>query len=91
MQEELDVAQTRLASYFFISFEFPIPCPSLLSSICRTLHRALSDMSSHMRLHTYVGVRVPPVTTHGLLVFLVHDRRPGPCNMYVVLKVNVAY
>ena len=59
MQEELAVAQTRLASYFFISPEFPVP-PSL-SSIYRTLYRALSDTSSHMHLHTYVGVRVAPV------------------------------
>ena len=66
MQEELVVAQTHLAAYFFfVSLEFPVP-PSL-PPIYRTLYRDLSDTSSHMPLHTlYEGVRVAPVTTHCL-------------------------
>ena len=52
-QEELAVTQLALRLvYLFISLEFSVP--PFLSSLCRTLHRALSDTSSHMHLHVYV-------------------------------------
>jgi len=61
MQEELAVAQ--LASPLVYSI-FPenFPNPPLLS-IHRTLYNALSDTSSHIRLHMYVL----PISSYALL------------------------